>query len=111
MCFAVVLVEHLTTDEGFVVFVVVGGSVWLAPPIVLAGIVVAFRCGNPDLMDDLWLAEDATDIVDGIVLGFREVGNCFGMFDVRHLLEGLTLNERDSDFDGFGLIFDDDELT
>lgn len=106
MCFVVALVEHFTADEGFAF-----DSVWVAA-IVLAGFVVAFRCGNPDLMDGLWLAEDATDVLDGIVLGFREVGNCFGMFDVRHLLlEGLTLNESVSDFGRLGLLLDDDELT
>lgn len=78
---------------------------------------MAFRCSNPDLMDGLWLAEDATDILDGILLGRCEVGNCFGMFDVphllevRHLLEGLTLNERFADIGGLGLLLVDDELT
>lgn len=90
-CFAVALVVGalVTTDEGFATAV---DSIWVvALNVLAAGFVVGFRCCCccPVLMDDLWLAEDATDVLDGIVLGRRVVGNCFGMFDVvRHLLEG-----------------------
>lgn len=58
------------------------------------GFDMGLRCTNPLLMDGLRLLL----VADGVELGLLVVGNCFGMFDGRTRVEGLTLVGNASTF-------------